>query len=43
MHPEVERLAILAEATASFLHCYGEEHWSGWLSKDASWIRNLDR
>jgi hypothetical protein len=43
MHPEVEHLAILAEATASFRHRYGEERWSGWLSKDASRIRNLDR
>jgi hypothetical protein len=43
MHPEVERLALLAEAAASFLRNYGEEHWSAWLSKDAWRIRNLDR
>jgi hypothetical protein len=42
MHPEVERLAILVEALSSFLRKYGEEHWSAWLSKDASRIRNLD-
>jgi len=42
MHPEVERLAILVEAASSFLHVYGEEPWSAWLSKDAAWIRNLD-
>jgi hypothetical protein len=42
MHPEVERLAILVEAASSFLHTYGEEHWSAWLSKDASRIHNLE-
>jgi|SRR5919109_5151865 hypothetical protein len=42
MHPEVERLALLVEAASSFLHKYGEAHWSAWLSKDAARIRNLD-
>jgi hypothetical protein len=43
MPPEVERLAIFVDAVSSLLHTYGEEHWSAWLSQDASRMHNFDR
>jgi hypothetical protein len=42
VHPEVERLARLVEATVNFLTTYGETHWSAWLARDAARIRARD-
>ena len=42
MHPEVAKLAELAQEVADLLIGYGERGWGDWFQKDAARIRNLD-
>jgi hypothetical protein len=42
MHPEIQELVELLNATKLLLAKYGETQWSEWLAKDSLLIENLD-